>query len=127
MIWETKLVAQKCWFCGRLYGIDRALINKVNPIIWHTKDHIMPTSRGGINHPLNYVSCCADCNGLKANRTIFEFILYLQELIWKNGHTHRMKDYLKRILFKAWKLYNKRDKKLYYLLPYNPELKRLKK
>jgi hypothetical protein len=33
-----------------------------------TKDHIVPKSRGGINHPVNYQLMCADCNGKKGAR-----------------------------------------------------------
>lgn len=40
-------------------------------------DHIVPVSRGGGSEPDNLTAACAQCNGLKSNRPLLEFLLIL--------------------------------------------------
>jgi 5-methylcytosine-specific restriction endonuclease McrA len=47
-----------CAYCGRRLTMGTG-----------TKDHILPTSRGGRDVLSNLVAACTDCNGLKADRT----------------------------------------------------------
>lgn len=47
-----------CAYCGMTYSSYDL-----------TKDHILPSSRGGDNSWTNLVSCCFDCNSRKADRT----------------------------------------------------------
>lgn len=48
----------KCQYCGEKLALSEA-----------TYDHVIPRSRGGHTHWENIVSCCADCNLRKRNRT----------------------------------------------------------
>ena len=43
-----------------------------------TKDHILPTSRGGKDTLANVVACCIECNSRKANKTPEEAGMALQ-------------------------------------------------
>jgi hypothetical protein len=45
----------KCHYCGR----------KLTTQTGRTWDHIVPTSRGGLNNGFNRVTSCFDCNQLK--------------------------------------------------------------
>ncbi len=36
-------------------------------LVLMTKDHIIPSSKGGMNRPRNYQTMCADCNCRKSN------------------------------------------------------------
>ena len=55
-----------CGYCGRFTRDDKL-----------TRDHIIPTSRGGKDIWTNVVSCCKKCNGHKANHTLDEANLEL--------------------------------------------------
>lgn len=39
-----------------------------------TLDHALPVSRGGSNHPNNFVAACHPCNSAKGNKTFTEFM-----------------------------------------------------
>lgn len=39
-----------------------------------TIDHIVPTSKGGTNHPSNLIGACYRCNNLKGDRPVEEFL-----------------------------------------------------
>lgn len=47
-----------CMYCARKLSMNTV-----------TKDHILPTSRGGKDTLSNVVACCIDCNGRKADKT----------------------------------------------------------
>lgn len=47
-----------CAYCGEEFGHDRL-----------TRDHIMPSSRGGLDKWQNVVSACGGCNKFKDDRT----------------------------------------------------------
>jgi hypothetical protein len=47
-----------CAYCGEVFRSDAL-----------TRDHILPTSRGGKDIWMNVVSACLHCNGKKANKT----------------------------------------------------------
>jgi 5-methylcytosine-specific restriction endonuclease McrA len=51
----------RCQYCGTRCSIDEL-----------TYDHVIPRSRGGRTTWENIVSCCYECNAVKANRTPVE-------------------------------------------------------
>ncbi len=59
----------KCAYCGSTRQL--------------TIDHIIPTSRGGLNTWDNLVCCCYSCNIKKSNRTPEEAGMYLNRSILK--------------------------------------------
>ena len=38
-----------------------------------TIDHVVPLALGGVDEPINYVTCCTICNQRKADRPLFDF------------------------------------------------------
>jgi 5-methylcytosine-specific restriction endonuclease McrA len=46
-----------CAYCGHLFHADEL-----------TREHIVPTSRGGLDSWMNCISACRPCNGHKGNR-----------------------------------------------------------
>ena len=56
---------QLCAYCGQRFHLDDL-----------TREHIVPTSRGGVDSWKNCITACRNCNGRKGNRT-------LQELGWQ--------------------------------------------
>ena len=54
----------KCGYCGAKENL--------------TIDHIIPSSRGGMNTWQNLVTCCVKCNSLKGNRTPHEASMLLR-------------------------------------------------
>ncbi|MFN3617432.1 MAG: HNH endonuclease [Aquabacterium sp.] len=56
---------QVCAYCGGRFALDDL-----------TREHIVPTSRGGHDTWMNCITACRNCNGRKGNRT-------LQELGWQ--------------------------------------------
>lgn len=48
----------KCQYCGRKVSTESM-----------TQDHVLPRSQGGKTCWENIVTCCEDCNAMKANRT----------------------------------------------------------
>lgn len=51
-----------------------AYCNKVMPIDERTNDHVIPRCSGGQTEASNIVICCQDCNGLKGNTLINDFL-----------------------------------------------------
>lgn len=39
-----------------------------------TVDHVVPRSRGGLDHASNYVLACGSCNESKGDKTVFEWL-----------------------------------------------------
>ena len=52
-----------CFYCLRRSPGDRRCL-----------DHVVPQAQGGSNSYRNLVSCCLDCNSLKAERNAVEFV-----------------------------------------------------
>lgn len=48
---------QMCAYCGGLFHVDNL-----------TREHIVPTSRGGVDGWMNCITACRPCNGHKGNR-----------------------------------------------------------
>ena len=48
---------QVCAYCGARFHVDEM-----------TREHIVPTSRGGLDSWMNCISACRPCNGHKGNR-----------------------------------------------------------
>ncbi|MEO8296465.1 MAG: HNH endonuclease [Burkholderiales bacterium] len=55
-----------CAYCGGLFHADDL-----------TREHILPTSRGGIDSWMNCITACRGCNGRKGNRLLQECSLEL--------------------------------------------------
>lgn len=53
--------AHLCAYCGKIFSDLRL-----------TRDHIVPTSRGGLDKWMNVVTACEDCNHRKDNRLLEE-------------------------------------------------------
>lgn len=74
-----------CAYCGKTISEHKL-----------TRDHIVPTSRGGTNTWTNVVSACAPCNNDKDDRLLEEcgmHLLYIpyvptmaESLVWENKH-----------------------------------------
>lgn len=61
---NSKLFArdrQVCAYCGHRFPFDGL-----------TREHIVPTSRGGHDTWMNCITACRSCNGRKGNRTLHE-------------------------------------------------------
>jgi len=63
----------RCAYCGcelrkKMPGVGKYLHKHL-----HTKDHVIPRSRGGTNHHKNLVDACMGCNSRKSNMTVEEF------------------------------------------------------
>lgn len=106
-----------CFYCERKFSFNRFGGFSSSVFIIKTEDHIIATSKGGINSKLNTVVCCEQCNCLKADLTLPEFIEKIKSLIF-NGETFKNipKYLLPKMIVKAeeLKLYadNKGDKLL---------------
>jgi len=74
---EGQQIAQKkfkatCRYCRRNFddfGLDR------------TKDHVVPLSRGGLDHKENRVDCCYGCNQWKKDRPLHIWLKEIERLI----------------------------------------------
>ena len=60
-------MTNKCPYCGHQMTGHRK----------PTREHILPTSRGGTNSPPNVIIVCNPCNNLKGNLTLREFYAVL--------------------------------------------------
>ena len=58
----------------RYLSLICAYCNKVIPMEERTNDHIIPRCSGGVTETQNIVICCQECNGLKGNTLITEFL-----------------------------------------------------
>lgn len=77
-----------CYYCGRSGA---------------TLEHLKPQSRGGKSTPANCVCACEPCNNLKNNRTVAEFLTYIDSFPCE---CHIDGNFVKRLCFKhrihAW-------------------------
>lgn len=62
-----------CYYCGASLRKARRYRTSPHRRSW---DHIIPTSRGGSNNPLNKVLACVTCNQEKNNMTLEEYRAY---------------------------------------------------
>lgn len=60
----------RCLYCGCAMMLEGAPERQSNRC---TLDHMMPLSRGGVDHWDNVVACCNTCNGRKGDMTVEEF------------------------------------------------------
>lgn len=61
----------RCWYCG-----CEMRKNTTGPGAGkhlHTKDHVIPRSRGGVSHRDNLVDACMGCNSRKSNLSVEQF------------------------------------------------------
>ena len=79
--WKTRVYAKEnipsdsgeCFFCGRRlnrYHRSEIPIDELRP----TVDHIKPKSDGGILSKKNKVHACTDCNAIKGDMNVDQFI-----------------------------------------------------
>jgi 5-methylcytosine-specific restriction endonuclease McrA len=63
-----------------------------------TVDHLYPKSRGGILSNDNKVPSCGECNKLKGNMNVREFVRALSSMIYKEHNRHKAEiSYLKKV------------------------------
>ena len=62
----------------RVIGKSRPLCCEAIEPETATRDHDIPRSRGGLNHPSNIVLACSTCNGAKKDMTGAEFRTFLE-------------------------------------------------
>lgn len=90
--------ADRCYYCEREFN------DRTRP----TRDHIVPSARGGINGVMNYRRCCERCNRLKGDMILEEFIVFLEKLItrkgWLDANYHVAVDTLQLIIYNSRKL-----------------------
>lgn len=80
-----------CCYCERPFGLHNEFnTNKT----WKTKDHFIPSSKGGYGR-LNIVHACFACNHFKANLTPDEFLVKLDSVINSKNKTAYRTDYEK--------------------------------
>jgi hypothetical protein len=100
----TNMINEKYrWPDGKECAYCRRAFKDTAPSVRKTKDHIIPHSKGGVNDITNYVTCCHECNAIKANLhlTVFaEIILNIRP----GGPLYRLRE---TISFNAWKIFNK--------------------
>lgn len=63
---------QVCAYCGKRFSVGRL-----------TRDHVVPTSRGGMNTWTNCVTACSPCNKVKDNNLLEEIDMSLLYLPYK--------------------------------------------
>lgn len=68
-------MATGCYYCGRIMTVVGGTRK--------TRDHVVPVSRGGVNHKINKVDCCIDCNSLKGSKTLAQLIRVVEKKISK--------------------------------------------
>jgi hypothetical protein len=65
------LLEQWNWLC--FYCAEPIKRGSSDPDHEATKDHMVPISRGGVDHIANIAPACLRCNQLKGNKTVDEF------------------------------------------------------
>ncbi len=68
---QLKLIniyGMNCVFCGR--KTERAFTGNFNPTHRFSIEHILPKSKGGINHILNCCISCNECNSSKMSNIL---------------------------------------------------------
>jgi 5-methylcytosine-specific restriction endonuclease McrA len=68
----------RCLYCQKHINEMKPAI----PSVSLTLDHLVPTELGGTNEARNLVTACKTCNSIKSNRTLKQFLLFLES----NGH-----------------------------------------
>jgi hypothetical protein len=91
-----------CWYCDRPFYLVRSA--RFRGVLQKTIEHIRPKSKGGSNSILNQISCCNDCNNLKGNKTLKDFIWFLR------FDCKEMKEFRRKMITRCYKLHNKRKK-----------------
>ena len=77
-----------CPYCGRAMG-EQGLRS------WPSREHMLPISRGGPKEGNNVIVVCLDCNELKSNSTLTEFLRWLMRRDARRlGHVLRLVDWL---------------------------------
>lgn len=87
---------KRCYYCETEFTKVRLLPGEIfgDDFVDRTKDHVIPLSRGGINHPKNLVPACVPCNRAKSNLFLEEFL----ELLKLGKPTHLGKKKIAKII-----------------------------
>ncbi len=93
----------ECYYCKRDFSIDNYEKNKR---LFKTKDHIIPISRGGFNSKINIVYACQECNNLKSDWLLPEFIEILETRIEKKRFKKTPRTRLEVMIKNAMLLYD---------------------
>lgn len=87
---KTYMLGTVCYYCS--VHLTRSGTRK--PSSW-SRDHLIPKSRGGSNHPSNIVPCCLQCNNEKGSMTADEYIA------WRRAGRPKRKQFMKDIAVAA--------------------------
>jgi len=107
-----------CYYCGIEYG---TIITGCRKPTYKTNDHIIPVSKKGNNLPMNKVSSCDHCNGLKGNMLPNKFRYWLINRIEKiqTGELRKQnKFYLERLV----EVHKNNNKLIKQIEPYKHKL-----
>jgi 5-methylcytosine-specific restriction endonuclease McrA len=67
MNWKKQYYGKHCSYCGRPLSS-----------VSFSREHVVPTSRGGSNKKSNKIACCKTCNQQKGAMTLDEYINWLE-------------------------------------------------
>lgn len=68
------IAPERCTYCGNV------LSNRRGPNM-KTRDHVYPLSKFGLNIKSNLVPCCSNCNSLKDDMLIEDFLTFLKSML----------------------------------------------
>lgn len=105
MSYKSRNKRDNCFYCERKFSFNIFGGFASEKFVIKTLDHIVPTSRGGVEDGINTVVCCHECNCLKGSLMINEFIEKVKNLI-SSGETFKSisKTLLDKVLIKAEEL-----------------------
>jgi hypothetical protein len=75
-----------CYYCERPFSKTTHDSYTDGEFVARTKDHIIPSSKGGNNTPKNIVIACQRCNKLKGNMMPEEFLCFLENGVEKHSY-----------------------------------------
>jgi len=81
----------RCCYCGTQMNDAKSGENN-SKLDTSTVDHVIPKSKGGLDHPDNYVIACYGCNNLRGDQDAFKFAESMDNGIAKNCNGRRIQN-----------------------------------